>query len=87
MQYSFHELIDLGVFYVSDYDEDGEPLFNIDMEKAREFAPEIYEQELDALDRAILSAIDSGDIIWDATLLEDGTLEETWIPTESDRNE
>lgn len=87
MQYSFHELIDLGVFYVSDYDEDGEPLFNIDMEKAREFAPEIYEQELDALDRAILSAIDSGDIIWDATLLEDGTLEETWIPTEGDRNE
>lgn len=87
MQYSFYELIDLGVFYITDYDDDGEPLFNVNMEKAREFAPEIYQEELDAIDRAILQAIDTGDIIWDATLLEDGTLEETWIPTTEDERD
>jgi len=59
-KYTLEELVDAGVYIPAGLDEDGEILFACDFEKAREFAPEVYIQEVKVLDEAILEAVDSG---------------------------
>lgn len=58
--YSFEDLISAGVYVESGVDEDGETLYACNFEKAKELAPEIYTEEVMALDIAILDAVDSG---------------------------
>ena len=58
--YSFEDLINAGVYVEAGVDEDGETLYACDFEKAKEFAPEVYREEVMALDIAILDAVDSG---------------------------
>lgn len=58
--YSYEQLCDLGVFIPAGIDDDGEPLITIDMDRAKEYAPEVYWRELNAIDETILSLVDKG---------------------------
>lgn len=72
MKYTLEELIEAGVYIPAGLDEDGEVMYACDYQKAREYVPEIYIEEVKALDEAILAAVDSGDIELDWKFDDEG---------------
>lgn len=73
---TFDELVNLGVYEPIQFH--GETLYNINMEKAKVHAPEVYYAELDAVDAAILEAIEAGYIEMDFTIDPEGNLDTTY---------
>lgn len=71
-KYDIHALIEAGVYNAVGEDENGDILYELDFEKARELAPEIYHAELNALDAAILEAVDQGYMELDFGIDDDG---------------
>lgn len=78
MTLTFDEQVEAGVWLYAGEDEDGETLITLDDEAAIKFAPEIYWKEKNAVDEAILDAIDAGYMEWD---FDPETFEETLIVT------
>jgi hypothetical protein len=60
MEYTLEELIEAGVYVPIGVDEDGDRLYDVDLERAKIFSPELWAREQEALDMAILEAVDSG---------------------------
>jgi len=58
--YEFEELVDLGVYNFAGYDDDGEKLYTLDVDRAKEVAPEVYWEHTNEIDAAILKAISLG---------------------------
>jgi hypothetical protein len=72
MKYTLEELIGAGVYIPAGLDEDGEVLYACDFERARQHAPEVYIEEVKALDEAILKAVESGMIELDWKFDDEG---------------
>lgn len=73
------DLIAMGVYEVSGVDEDGEPMYSLNVEVAKEVAPDIYWADRNALETAILDAVEEGFLEWD---VDPDTLEMTFYVTE-----
>lgn len=73
---TFDEAVEIGVYYPIETDDGVE--YNINMEKAREHASALYYAELDAIDEAVLAAIEAGYLQLDFTIDEDGRLDTTY---------
>lgn len=73
-QFDFEDLVELGVFEFAGWDEDGERMWHVDMDRAKEVCPAFYWHEKNAMDLAILDAIDHGFL---KLHLDPDTLEET----------
>lgn len=71
-KYTLEELLEAGVYVPVGEDENGDTLYELDFEKAKEVAPEIYHAELNALDAAILEAVDKGYMELDFGIGDDG---------------
>lgn len=76
---SFESLVEMGVYYVDSYDDEGEPQYNIDEAKAKELAPEVWEADQNAVLLGILDAVEQGYLTID---IDPNTLETTYIPTD-----
>lgn len=77
--YSFDELLDLGVYEFAGFDEEGgEPLYSMNMLKAQVHTPELYWNEINAIEEAVFDAVDEGYLEWD---VDPETLEESLIVT------
>lgn len=70
----FQELVDQGVFEFAGWDEDGERMWHINMERAKEVWPDFYWHEKNLLDAAVLDAVDQGFLKMD---IDPDTLEVT----------
>lgn len=79
----FEELVEQGVYTFAGTDDDGERLWAINMERAKEIAPDIYWFHQNELDKAILKALDMGLLELD---IDSNTLEETYTVTEDGKN-
>lgn len=74
------EALELGVIEFAGFDEeDGEPLYVVNLDKAKELAPTLYWEERNAIDIAIQDAVNEGYLDWD---IDPVTLEETLTVTE-----
>lgn len=80
---TFDEAVELGVFETIDTADGIE--YTVNMEQARKHAPEIYYAELNAVDTAILEAIEAGYLELDFTIDEDGNLDTTYKVLENVR--
>jgi hypothetical protein len=76
---TFEELVEAGVFEFAGFDDDGETLWHLNMERCREVCPEVYWEEMNAIDSAILEAIDLGLVTMD---IDPDTLEATYTVTD-----
>lgn len=83
LNYTFEELVVLGVFEFAGIDDDGEHLWSINMERAEAVAPEIYWAEKNAIDEAILRCIELGFLEID---VDPDTLEVTYEVTEDGKS-
>lgn len=72
-------LIDAGVYEVSGADEHGEPLYSLNVEVAKEKAPELYWEDRNACETVILDAVEAGYLEWD---IDPCTFEMTYYVTE-----
>jgi len=75
----FDDLVEAGVFVEVGVDEFGESLWAMDMDRCKEIAPELYWHEMNAIDEAILKAIDLGLLTMD---IDPNTLEVTYEVTD-----
>ncbi|QIN94649.1 hypothetical protein PP460_gp153 [Streptomyces phage Muntaha] len=73
------DLIEMGVYEVSGVDEDGEPMYSLNVAVAKELAPEIYWADLNACETAIFDAVEAGYLEWD---VDPDTLEMSFYVTE-----
>lgn len=73
------DLIDMGVYEVSGVDEDGEPLYSLNVEVAKEKAPEVYWADRNACETALFDAVALGYLEWD---VDPDSLEMTFYVTE-----
>jgi len=73
------DLIDMGVYEVSGIDGDGEPLYSLNLDKAKELAPAIYWADRNACEAALFDAVEQGYLEWD---VDPDTLEMTFFVTE-----
>lgn len=76
---TLERLVELGVYVPIDT-TDG-VMYDVDMQRAKQYAPDIFYAELDALDEAILEAIEAGFLEMDFSLNEDGNLDTTYKVT------
>ena len=70
----FEALVTMGVFNYVGPDDDGEPLYVLNIKQALELCPEIYWAQRNEVDLAILDAVSAGFVDWD---INTNTLEET----------
>lgn len=76
----FDDLVAAGVFIDAGFDEvTGETMWQMDMERCKEVFPELYWEEMNQIDAAILKAIDLGFLTMD---IDPDTLEVTYEVTE-----
>lgn len=80
MEMTLEQALELGV-YEPVMSPDGIE-YVVNMEKAREHAPTIYFAELEAVDKAILEAIEMGFIELDFTIDPEGNLFTSYVVTE-----
>jgi hypothetical protein len=80
MDATLEQMLELGVYEQVPCGDDIE--YTVNMEKAREHAPAIYFAEMDAVDTAILEAIESGYLELDFTVDDDGNLFTAYKVTE-----
>lgn len=78
MTLTFDEQVAVGIWRYAGEDDDGEPLLSFDEDVARELAPDLYWQNKNSVDEAVLDAIDAGYLEWD---FDPETFEETLIVT------
>jgi hypothetical protein len=76
---TFEELVEAGVYEFAGWDDDGERLWTLNPEVAKEVAPDIYWQEMNLIDQAILKAVDLGLLTID---MDPDTLTETYVVTD-----
>lgn len=76
---NFDELVDLGVY--EHMDVNGELMYTVNMPKAKQHAPEIYYAELDAIDTAILEAIEAGYLELDFAIEPEGDMFTSYVVT------
>lgn len=72
-------LLDMGVYEVSGIDGDGEPLYSLNVDVAKEMAPEVYWADRNACETAIFDAVECGYLEWD---IDPDTLEMSFYVTE-----
>lgn len=72
-------LIESGVYVVDGVDKDGEALYSLNVEVAKEKAPDIYWADRNACETAIFDAVEAGYLEWD---IDPDTLEMTFFVTE-----
>lgn len=82
MDRTFEQMVELGVYTPEQVNEDGEIEYSCDLQKAKEHAPEIYLAEMEAIDKAILDAVDLGYLEIDMQIDPEGNLSISYIPTE-----
>lgn len=70
----FEALVTMGVYDYVGPNDDGEPLYVLNIKQALELCPEIYWAQRDQVDLAILDTISAGLVDWD---INPTTLEET----------
>jgi hypothetical protein len=70
----FDALVTMGVYNYVGPDDNGEPLYVLNVKQALELCPEIYWAQRNQVDLAILDAITAGVVDWD---INTTTLEET----------
>jgi hypothetical protein len=63
-RYTEH-LIELGVLRLTSVDSEGEPIFNVDIEKAKEFAPEFLSQHYKDIEDSLISLYERGLVEFD----------------------
>lgn len=73
------DLIELGVYEVSGVDGHGEVLYSLNVEAAKELAPEIYWADRNACETAIFDAVEAGYLEWD---IDSETLDLSFFVTE-----
>ena len=81
MEMTLEQALELGVYEQVPTDDGIE--YTVNMEKAREHAPTIYFAELEAIDKAILEAIEIGFIELDFTIDPEGNLFTSYVVTEN----
>ncbi len=79
MEESLDSLIDKGVYVVAGIDDEGMPLYELDVEQAKIHAPEVYEADRNACLVALLDAVEAGYLEID---VDPNTLETTFVVTE-----
>jgi len=62
---TFAELVAQGAIFLFGMDEDGEPLYAFNMERLKEVHPDLYWHEKNAIDAAVLEAVDLGFLTMD----------------------
>lgn len=80
MEATLEQMLELGVYEQVPTDDGIE--YTVNMEKAREHAPTIYFAELDAVDAAVLEAIELGYLELDFTIDPEGNLFTSYVVTE-----
>jgi hypothetical protein len=74
------ELVKAGVYEVSGVDDDGEPLYSINVAVAKRDAPELYWADRNACELAIFDAVAAGYLEWN---IDPDTMEMTfWVTPE-----
>jgi hypothetical protein len=73
------DLIQMGVYEVSGVDEQGEPMYSLNVETAKALAPQIYWADRNACETAIFDAVECGYLEWD---IDPDTLEMSFFVTE-----
>lgn len=76
---TFEELVEAGVYEFDGWDDDGEMMWILNEEVAKQVAPEVYWHEINKVDEAILLAIDLGLLVMD---IDPETLEVTYTVTD-----
>ena len=77
------DLIEMGVYEVAGVDENNEPLYSLNVEVAKELAPEVYWADRNALETALFDAVAEVYLEWD---MDPDTLEMTFFVTEKGEN-
>lgn len=70
----FEALVTMGVYDYVGPDDNGEPLYVLNVKQALELYPEMYWAQRNRVDLAILDAVTAGVVDWD---INPSTLEET----------
>lgn len=75
----FEALVEAGVFEFAGWDEDGERIWAVDWDRAKEVWPAFYWHEKNQLDEAILDAVEAGFLRMD---IDPDTLEVSYEVTD-----
>lgn len=79
---TLEELVELGVYMPEVVNDDGDIEYSLNMPRAKELAPEIYWAELNAIDTAILEAIEQGYLELDFIMDENGNIDTLYNVTD-----
>lgn len=77
--HTLEELVSAGVYVFAGLDDSGEATYSLNVNVAKEKAPDIYWADRNALETALLDAIDEGYLEWD---FDPDTLEDVFYVTE-----